>query len=64
MKIVKTENGNEIEVTPAQFETILDKTEIDPNFKIIGPEIGGYGTIMCRFCGMILGIEKDGYAHT
>ena len=30
----------------------------------ISLEIGGYGAIMLEFTGIVIGIEKDGYAHS
>lgn len=32
--------------------------------KTLLPEFGGYGAVMVPYCGMWVGIEKDGYAHS
>lgn len=32
--------------------------------RLVKPEIGGFGAAMVPWCGMWLGIEKDGHTHS
>ena len=41
--------------TPITYRQFREKAQ---------PELCGYGAIMIHWCGMWLGIEKDGYTHS
>ncbi len=63
---VTTRGGHQFTVTEAQ-KTALDKlVERAPSnsVEILGPELMGDGCLIIRFCGMIIGIETDGYTHS
>jgi len=61
--------GPERQLTPAThavMETIKRK-DIDPNDVVFyheGPAYCGDGYYGVNWCGMFLGIENDGYAHS
>jgi hypothetical protein len=70
----KTETQEFIDIpewmTPAQTEAVNRKYAQDPDgspslkhfYTRVKPAIGGYCSI--RWCGIWLGIEKDGYTHS
>ena len=58
-------------ITQAQSDTLVRKWEQDNQgltlaefVKTAQPLIAGNGCIMVPWCGMWVGIEEDGYAHT
>jgi hypothetical protein len=64
MSKIITDRGIEIEVTEAQEAEIAHRMNLDKDAKILGPMLAGDGCILLQWCGMVLGIEKDGYAHS
>ena len=61
-----------MKLTKAQRHAIKRKFDINPDGaksyrefrRRAFPELCGWGAIMLPWCGMFLGIEKDGYTHS
>lgn len=62
IKIITLKNG--CEVTEAQY---IAMTKLVLRYQKEPDRTGiefGYGALMCVFDGLVVGIEKNGYAHT
>lgn len=72
MITISNKNGEPWEITEAQYDSLLRKWRQNPDgtFSIqeftakVVPEFGSHGCIMVPWCGMWLGIEKDGHTHS